>query len=79
MISKHDELLLRDLKLQPLWLLWLYVALGVLAVVSALLRTGLSLRPRFSPLPTTSSFDFGASPAGTWSFFTPSGVSSLSP
>jgi hypothetical protein len=33
MLNKHDELLLRDLKLQPLWLLWSYVILGVLAAV----------------------------------------------
>lgn len=31
MLSRHDELLLKDLKLQPAWLLWVYVALGVLA------------------------------------------------
>ena len=33
MINKHDKLLLRDLKLQPLWLLWFYIILGVLAAV----------------------------------------------
>jgi hypothetical protein len=33
MLNKHDRLLLRDLKLQPLWLLWLYIILGVLAAV----------------------------------------------
>ena len=31
MINKHDRLLLKDLKLQPLWLLWFYIILGVLA------------------------------------------------
>jgi len=31
MLSKHDELLLRDLKLQPVWLLWLYIAIGITA------------------------------------------------
>jgi hypothetical protein len=36
MLSKHDELLLRDLKLQPLWLLWFYVLLGVVAAASGL-------------------------------------------
>ena len=36
MVSKHDELLLRDLKLQPLWLLWLYIALGVAASTTGL-------------------------------------------
>lgn len=34
MLNKHDELLLKDLKLQPLWLLWIYVALGVVAAIS---------------------------------------------
>jgi len=43
MLSKHDELLLRDLKLQPLWLLWLYLALGVFAIALSLSRSGLSL------------------------------------
>ena len=33
-MNKHDELLLRDLKLQPLWLLWGYVALGVAAAIA---------------------------------------------
>lgn len=36
MLNKHDELLLRDLKLQPPWLLWLYCLLGVTAAVSGL-------------------------------------------
>lgn len=31
MLSRHDELLLRDLKLQPVWLLWSYVAIGIAA------------------------------------------------
>jgi hypothetical protein len=34
MLNQHDELLLRDLKLQPLWLLWLYIVLGVVAAIS---------------------------------------------
>ncbi|MBD1833525.1 hypothetical protein H6F74_05245 [Trichocoleus sp. FACHB-90] len=34
MLNKHDELLLKDLKLQPLWLLQLYVVLGVVAAIS---------------------------------------------
>lgn len=34
MLNKHDELLLSDLKLQPLWLLWLYIVLGVVAGIS---------------------------------------------
>ncbi len=33
MLNKHDELLLKDLKLQPLWLLQLYVVLGVVAAI----------------------------------------------
>ncbi len=36
MLSKHDELLLKDLKLQPIWLLSLYVALGVAAAATGL-------------------------------------------
>lgn len=32
MLSRHDELLLKDLRLQPLWLLWLYVLVGVAAI-----------------------------------------------
>lgn len=31
MLSKHDQLLLKDLRLQPVWLLWLYVLLGVVS------------------------------------------------
>jgi hypothetical protein len=31
MLSKHDALLLKDLKLQPRWLLWTYIALGIAA------------------------------------------------
>lgn len=42
MISRHDELLLRDLRLQPLWLLWLYVAVGVAAAAAGVLYTGVS-------------------------------------
>lgn len=38
MLSKHDELLVRDLRLQPLWLLWLYIVLGLLAVTLGLLQ-----------------------------------------
>lgn len=36
MLSKHDELLLQDIKLQPLWLLWLYIAIGVAAAATGL-------------------------------------------
>lgn len=43
MLTKHDELLLKDLRLQPLWILWLYVALGVAAAAFGLVRAGLSL------------------------------------
>lgn len=43
MLSKHDELLLKDLNLQPLWLLWLYVALGVFAAGIGLVISGASL------------------------------------
>jgi hypothetical protein len=42
MLSKHDELLLKDLKLQPIWLLCLYVALGVAAVGIGLSGAGVS-------------------------------------
>lgn len=31
MPCRRDTLLLNDLELQPLWLLWLYIALGVAA------------------------------------------------
>jgi len=34
-LSKHDELLLRDVQLQPAWLLWIYVTLGLGAGVYA--------------------------------------------
>lgn len=37
MLNKHDELLLRDLKLQPTWLMLAYVGLGLLAAVSGFL------------------------------------------
>lgn len=37
MLSRHDELLLKDLKLQPLWLLWLYVLLGIAGAVTGML------------------------------------------
>lgn len=40
MLTKHDELLLRDLKLQPLWLLWLYIALGIAAGAFGAWRVG---------------------------------------
>ena len=33
MLNKHDRLLLKDLKLQPIWLLWFYIILGVLAAI----------------------------------------------
>lgn len=42
MLSKHDELLLRDLKLQPLWLLWFYIFLGLGATIFALFRLEMS-------------------------------------
>lgn len=42
-LSSHDQLLLRDLKLQPIWLLWLYVALGVLAACVSLALAGVSV------------------------------------
>ena len=42
MLSKHDELLLEDLKLQPVWLLVLYVALGLAATALGLSRVGMS-------------------------------------
>lgn len=42
MLSKHDELLLKDLKLQPVWLLVLYVGLGLLATALGLSRVGVS-------------------------------------
>lgn len=31
MLNKHDELLLKDLKLQPVWLMLLYIGLGLVA------------------------------------------------
>ena len=37
MLSKHDRMLRADLKLQPLWLLWLQVALGLAAAALGLL------------------------------------------
>jgi membrane associated rhomboid family serine protease len=36
MLSKHDELLLKDLKLQPVWLLWFYVVIGIAASIAGL-------------------------------------------
>lgn len=42
MLSKHDELLLKDLKLQPVWLLVLYVVLGASATALGLGRLGVS-------------------------------------
>jgi hypothetical protein len=44
MLSKHDELLLKDLKLQPLWLLWLYVVIGVIAAGIGLIGSGANLQ-----------------------------------
>lgn len=32
MLNAHDRALLRDLKLQPLWLLFGYIAIGVVAL-----------------------------------------------
>jgi hypothetical protein len=40
-MNKHDELLLRDLKLQPIGLLAAYILLGILAVVTGLLMNGI--------------------------------------
>lgn len=40
MLSKHDELLLKDIRLQPLWLLGLYVVLGVASAAMGLVRLG---------------------------------------
>lgn len=40
MLSKHDELLLRDLKLQPVWLMLSYVGLGLLASTVGVLTEG---------------------------------------
>ena len=42
MLSKHDELLLKDLKLQQVWLLVLYLTLGLLATALGLSRVGVS-------------------------------------
>lgn len=39
MLNKRDELLLKDLKHQPLWLLCLYVGLGILATTAGFLST----------------------------------------
>jgi hypothetical protein len=39
MLNKHDELLLKDLKSQPLWLLCLYLGLGILATTAGFLST----------------------------------------
>jgi hypothetical protein len=36
LLQKHDELLLRDLKLQPLWLLWFYCLVGGISTVAGL-------------------------------------------
>jgi hypothetical protein len=36
MLSKHDQLLLKDLRLQPVWLLWVYLLLGVIASATGL-------------------------------------------
>jgi hypothetical protein len=33
MPNKHDELLLKDLNLQPRWLLYLYIVLGLIAAI----------------------------------------------
>ena len=42
-LSKHDELLLKDLKLQPIWLLSIYIAVGVGAVAVGFASLGVSL------------------------------------
>ena len=42
MLSQHDRLLLKDLKLQPLWLLWLYIVIGVAAVAVGIASLGVS-------------------------------------
>lgn len=36
MLSNHDKLLLQDLRLQPLWLLWVYVVTGLAAAGAGL-------------------------------------------
>lgn len=43
MINKHDELLLKDLKLQPAWLMLTYIGLGIVAAVLGLLTESGSL------------------------------------
>ncbi|MBL8514233.1 MAG: hypothetical protein JNJ55_09615 [Betaproteobacteria bacterium] len=40
MLNKHDELLPKDPKLQPLWLLWLYLVVGVAASAIAIQQRG---------------------------------------
>ena len=40
MINRHDELLLKDLKLQPIWLCFGYMALGIAATLIGLLTEG---------------------------------------
>ena len=42
-LSKHDELLLKDLKLQPIWLLSIYIVVGVSAVAVGFVSLGVSL------------------------------------
>ena len=44
MLNRHDEALLRDLRLQPIWLLGLYIAVGILAAVTGFLTDGTSSR-----------------------------------
>jgi hypothetical protein len=48
MLSKHDALLLKDLRLQPLWLLWIYIALGVAASAIGLYLSRASLESLLS-------------------------------
>lgn len=42
MLSTHDALLLKDLRMQPLWLLWAYIAVGTAAAGVALWLQGLA-------------------------------------
>lgn len=42
-LNRHDELLLRDLKFQPIWLMILYILLGILSFTAgSLVQTSIS-------------------------------------
>ena len=43
MISKHDELLLNDLERQPLWLLILYLIIGIASIAVGIMSLELSM------------------------------------